>query len=190
MIQLVVLVVLGLIFLLCFLVVALKFRPSKIDETLRVVELQRIVNLPGLSFAHGDLLLDSREYEMLRRQPALQQVARQLRRERRTMVLLWLNDLQGDVRTLWRFRRFLARSGLQTAFLEELDIAMTAMLVHALLLSLRVLISVAGAFALKALVQSTRRQVEVASLICAALLGKLPSASRLQVERRWAKEIA
>jgi hypothetical protein len=190
MIQLVVLVVLGLIFFLCFLIVALKFRPSKIDEKLPVVELRRIVNLPGLSFAGVDLLLDERDYALLRRKPALQQVARQLRLERRTMVLLWLNDLQGDVRTLWRFRRFLVGSGVQTGFLEEIDIAMTAMLAHALLLTLRVLVSVAGPFALKALVRSTRRQVEVASLICAGLLGKLPSASRLEVERKWAKEIA
>jgi hypothetical protein len=190
MIYSVVLLILGIVFFLCFLTIALRFRPGGATEMQPVVELRKIVNLPGLSFAGANLLLDNRDYKMLRRQPALQQVARQLRRERRTMVLSWLNDLQGDVRTLWRFRRFLVCNGVQTGFLEETDIAMTAMLAHALLLSLRILISVAGPFALEALLQSTRHQVEVGALICAGLLGKLPSASRLEVERRWAKEIA
>ena len=189
MMHFVVLLILGMVLFLCFLIIGWKFRPSRCDETQPVVELRRIVNLPGLSFAGVDLLLDNRDYEILRGQSKLRQVARQLRRERRTMVLLWLNDLQGDVRTLWRFRRFLVYSGVPTALLEETNIAMTAMLAHALLLSLRVLISVAGPFAWKALLQTARREVEVASLICAGLLGKLPSARRLEIERRWAREI-
>jgi hypothetical protein len=112
-------------------------------------------------------------------------VARQLRRDRRRIVLLWLRLLQEDVGNLWRFRRFLVRHGAPVAPREEFKVAAAALAAVAFLGLLRALVWVAGPFAVAALASRARTHVERTSWGCADLLGRLPETVWPELERSW-----
>jgi len=64
------------------------------------------------------------------------------------------------VQNLWRFRRFLVRNGVHAKIGEELQILQTAILAVLFLNLLRILLRVAGPFALAGAAGQARRLVE------------------------------
>ena len=186
--ELVLFLVAGAVFLVLFLLWFLSGQPRATDRALPLGALDQILSLRGLAFHKSDLLLDEGDYRMLRSKPDLRRLARQLRRDRSKIVLLWLRLLQEDVRNLWRFRRLLVRHGVSVELAEECRIAATAVLALALLFSLRVVVLVAGPFALAQMLRGARGQVEMASRLCAELLSRVPLAGRAEIGRQWAAE--
>ncbi len=181
--------ILGLLFFLVFFYLALRGQPNQAND-LALNELYRIVDLQGLSFANPDLLFRPADYEMLRSRPQLRPLAKQLGRDRRDIVLSWLRLLAADVKTLWRFRRFLTRNGVPVGFVEEVRVAATAMLALAALGTLRVLVACLGPFLLASFLRQTRQLAEETLHLSADLLGRLPRATWPEVERRWNKDLA
>ena len=188
--ELVFFLIAGAVFLLLFLFWFLKGQPRTADETVVMKELEQVVSLLGLASTKSALILDDSDYRFLRSNPQMWSLARELQRDRRAIVLLWLNHLQQDVRTLWRFRRLLVRNGVSVRLSEEFYIATTAVLALAYLFALRAVVSVVGPFALPALLRQARKLVEAGSRSCAQLLDRVPPAMRPEIERQWAAEFS
>ena len=110
--ELVFFLIAGAVFLFLFLFWFLKGQPRTPDETVVMKELEQVVSLLGLASTKSALILDDSDYRLLRSNPQMWSLARELRRDRRAIVLLWLKHLQQDVRTLWRFRRLLDLTGV------------------------------------------------------------------------------
>jgi hypothetical protein len=179
--------ILGLLFFLVFFYLALRGEPSQANDW-ALNEVYRIVDLQGLPFANPDLLFRPTDYEMLRSRPQLLPLAKQLNRDRRDIVLSWLRLLEADVKTLWRFRRFLTRNGAPVTSAEEVRVAATAMLALVALGTLRVLVACLGPFRLASFLRQTRQLAEATLQLSADLLGRLPRAIWPEVDRRWNKE--
>src|SRR6202023_2585529 len=64
------------------------------------------------------------------------------------LALSWISLLQGDLITLWRFRRFLIQEGVPSSVKEELGTLQALVLSLVLLNVLRVSIRTVGPFAL------------------------------------------
>jgi len=184
--QLLLLLVAGVVLFVLFLVLSLTGRPRMSPDPHRLAELERIVPLNGLVFNQAEVLLNPRDYQMLRSHVGLQRVARELRRDRRNIVLLWLKLLREDILNLWRFRRLLVRGGAPAGLAEEFRVAATSILLLGFLLSLRVVVAVAGPFAVPQLIQLAKRQAENAYQISAELLRRLPAGRLAEVESQWA----
>ena len=183
--QLLLLFVAGLALFVLFLVLLLTGRPRVNIDAHSLVELERIVPLKGLVFNQAEVLLNPRDYQMLRSHAGLQRVARELRRDRRDIVLLWLRLLQEDILNLWRFRRLLVRSGAPAGLAEEFHVAATSMLILGFLLGLRMTVAVAGPFAMPQLIRVAKGRAEYAYQASAALLACLPSGCLAELESQW-----
>ncbi len=186
--QLVLFLAAGAVFFLLFLLWFLTGQPRETDRTLPLGALDQIVSLRGLAFNKAELLLDETDYRMLRSRPGLRRLARQLRRDRKRIALLWFELLQEDIKKLWSFRRLLVRHGVSVSLVEECRIAVTAVLALALLILLRVGVAAVGPFALAHLLRGAAAQVETASRLCAGILSRVPPSTRAQLEREWAAE--
>ena len=186
--QLVLFLVSGAVFLLLFLYWFLTGRPKAADEAESMKDLEQILSTAGLASTNPDMVFDDCDYRMLQSNPDLQPLAREMRRDRREITLLWLKLLQQDVRTLWRFRRLLVRNGVSVRLSEELDIATTAVLALVYLSVLRVVVSVVGPFALPALLRQAGKLVEKACHSCAQILSRVPLSMRAEIERQCAAE--
>jgi len=182
-------IVLGVLLFLVFLGLALRGLPATGHE-LALDRLRRMVALRGLSFDRPDLLFRACDYDLLQSHAELRALLKQLRRDRRAIVRSWLGLLAEDVKTLWRFRRFLARNGLAVCAIEEMRVAATAALALAWLASLRILVFYPGPFTVADLVTGARSLVETTLRLSAGLLGQLPQTTWTEVERRWGKEAA
>jgi hypothetical protein len=187
--ELILSIVLGAVLFLAFLVLALRGLPQTGHE-LALEKIRRMMPLGGLGFARPDLLFRGCDYEWVQSRAELRGLAKQLRRDRRRLVQSWLRLLAGDVKTLWRFRRFLARNGVPVGMLEEIRVAATAWMALAWLASLRVLVFWLGPFALASLLDRAGGMVEATLRLSAGLLGHLPQAAWTEVERRWSREAA
>lgn len=183
--QLLLLFVAGVVLFVLFLALSLTGRPRMNPDPRPLAELERIVPLNGLVFNQAEVLLNPRDYQMLRSHAGLQRVARELRRERKDIVLLWLRLLQRDILNLWRFRRLLVRSGAPAGLAEEFHVAAASMLILGLLLGLRTIVAVAGPFALPQLIRLAKGQAEYAYQASAALLARLPSGCLAELESQW-----
>ena len=186
--QLVFFLIAGAVFFLLFLACFLTGRAKVSDKTEHMKELDQVVSIAGLSSTDPNIVFDDSDYRMLQSNPHLQSLARELRHDRREIVLLWLKLLQEDVRTLWRFRRLLVRSGISVRLAEELRIATTAILALAYLSVLRTVVSIVGPFALPALLRQGGKLVEAGSRSCAQLLSRVPPAMRTEIARQCAAE--
>lgn len=186
--ELVFFLVVGAVFLLLFLTWFLIGRPKARDEAASMKALEQIVSLAGPVSTNPEMLFDDSDYQMLRSDPQLQSLAREMRRDRRQIILLWLKLLREDVKTLWRFRRLLVRNGISVHLAEELHIATTAVFALIYLSGLRALISVVGPFALPALLRLAGHLVEATSQLCAQLLSRVPLSMRAEIERQWEAE--
>jgi len=180
---------LGAVFLLIFIALALRGPARTAEDTTLMNTIQQVIQLQGVAFNQPARLLDDKDYRFLCSTPHLKPLAAQLREERRHIVLSWLRLLQKDVITLWRFRRFLLRNGVTVAAREELEI--TAAIISALstLLLLRAVVATSGPFVPFAVVGRARDHVDRAVHMFPRNLARIPAAAWPQIERRWAEEI-
>lgn len=171
------------LFILVFLV-ALQTTPEKTQNSAALIAVFEIVKLDSLTKT-ADRILDDTEYRLLRSDPALTALAKQFRKERRTLALMWVALLLSDVRKLSRFRAFLIRSGLPVRAREEIEIFYRLACSVAFLRLLKAFILIAGPFALHNLTRRARASVEGMSRASATLLSRLPTSQWQNVARNW-----
>ena len=111
-------------------------------------------------------------------------------RDRRRIVLLWLGELQKDVHTLWKFRRFLARNGLLVTFREEAGVVFAALLALLFLKVVRVAVFIFGPFVLHGALGNARLLVERLSTWGIAPLARVPAARKAEIEQEWQQLLA
>jgi hypothetical protein len=190
MIQIALLVLAGMALFVIFLKIALQGPSYRAPEPSAVLAVRQIVNLDGLSFAGGPRLLDPSEFNMLVGTAELREVAAAYRKERQTLALVWISLLRSDVNGLWRFRRFLVRSGVPATMGEELQILSDAVRAMLFLSMLRIVIMTFGPFAFSGAARSAHRTVEKMSEASARVLDRLPRHGWAEIERAWQKGAA
>src|SRR5713226_7609927 len=78
-----------------------------------------VAGLSAVFLPSFDIIVGNDDYRKLRTRPELKSVREMFWRDRRRIVLMWLDELRKDVHILWKFRRFLVRNGLLVTFREE-----------------------------------------------------------------------
>jgi hypothetical protein len=151
-----------------------------------VAAVGHMVRLEGLAFPHAACLLDDSEYRLLTSNPYLQEVAKRFRRERQDLAIAWISMLQGDMKTLWRFHRFLIRQGAPARFQEELQILQTYVLSVVLLSMFKLVIASGSSFALARSARRAERLVGRMSTVVSNGLVRIPQAGWPELERSWA----
>jgi hypothetical protein len=94
--------------------------------------------------------------------------------------------LQADLKTLWRFHRFLIRQGAPARFQEEFQILQTYVLSVVLLSMFKIMVTTGGNFALSRSARRAERLVGRMSTAVANGLGRIPQAGWPELERSWA----
>ena len=183
--ELVLLLLIGILLAVLFSLALLRGGPKRYEDSAAGGILFEVVSLPGLSFKHAGILFDDSDYRTLERSSALKNVAWNLRRDRRKLVLLWLKLLRRDLGSLWRFRRLLTSYGVSGSLAEEFRVATAAIKGLTLLSFLSVVVAIAGPFVLTALLRNARLHVEKLSRSCASLLGRIPSSRWNEIQRAW-----
>ncbi len=181
--------VLGLLLFLVFLIIAMQGLPKVQPSSDAVSAVGQMVSLQGLSFKGAQQLLESTEYRLLRSTPELSEVAKSFRKERKALVLLWISFLQRDVKSLWRFRRFLVRTGVPATLKEEAEVFGAAILALVCLSFMRVFVLVSGPFAFSSAAAGMRSLVERVSRASAIILERLPQSGWPELERNWLKSL-
>ena len=185
-----ILVVVGMALFLVFLKLALQGPADTAPDSNAILAVRQMVHLHGLSFPNAQRFWDPSEFQMLRSTAELREVTTVFRKERQALALMWISLLLDDVHSLWRFRRFLVRNGVQAKLGEELQILQTAIGAVVFLNFLRVCVRVAGPFALAGAASRARRLVERMSYASAGVLDRMPRAGWADVERDWQKSLA
>lgn len=180
-------VIVGLLLFGSFLLLGFQGTPKAVPDSSAVTAVSQMVNL---SLVDSNRLLDDTEYLLLRSNPALVGVARRLRKERQELALQWISLLLNDLKALWRFRRFLIRSGAPTALGEEYGILQAFVISVVLLNLMRVSIRVAGPFVLPRAGRRAGRLVVQMSYAAASVLHRIPTAGWPEVERGWTSGVA
>jgi len=177
----------GGLLLLLFLA-ALIFHTASVlsrEPAVAHVPSMQMLRLPGLSFPHGPLLFHRGDYEFLLSGPSVAGVARQLLRDRKRLVNMWLRALQSDILTLWRFRRLLLQHGATASPAEEISVAFSAVSLLTLLMFLRVGVILFGPFALVDVLRAAPRPAEFVRHTCFRLAAQLPDTAFAQVRTHW-----
>jgi hypothetical protein len=186
MIELFLFVIIGIILFAGFLVLGFKGSPRTAPDSSVVSAVGQMVRLEGLAFPNAPVLLDESEYQLLCSNPYLHEVAKRFRRERQELAIAWISLLQADLKTLWRFHRFLISRGAPSQFREEIEILQTYILSVILLSVLKALIRTSGPFALSRAARRARRLVDNMSDAAANSLGRIPPTGWPELERSWA----
>jgi uncharacterized protein YjeT (DUF2065 family) len=181
---------LGFGLFVCFLIMGIRCSPRTTPDSLVVSAVHRIVGLEGLSFAHFELLLEDSDYRMLRSLPALLGTAKQFRKDRGELAILWIGLLLKDLKNLWRFRRFLVRRGAPAGFTEEVKIGCTFVFSFFLLHALTFLIRCWGPFALPGATRQAKRMVETMCYAPARVLRRIPETGWAEIAQSWARSAA
>lgn len=148
--------------------------------------------VPGLSAVLSpdmDRLLGKDDYHRLRARPELESVRRRFWWDRRRIAVMWLAELQRDVRLLWEFRRFLVRNGLHVTLREEVGVGFAGLTALAYLKIIRAVIFLFGPFAVPGAMRNARHLVQVLSIRDVALLARVPSLRKADIEQKWAQHI-
>lgn len=190
MINLIFFTILGLALFGSFIFVALQGSPRSLPDSSAVQAVTEIINLEGSSFSTAKRLLDDTDYQLLCSNPDLRRLAERLRNERRQLALTWISLLQGDLVTLWRFRRFLIQRGVPSSLSEELGTLQALVLSLVLLSFIRLSIRAVGPFALPRATRQAGQLVESMSKGAALVLGRIPAAGWAEIERSWVKSAA
>src|ERR1700722_483913 len=190
MIQILSLVLLGAILFFVFLKLAIQGPSASAPNSSAVLAVRQMVHLDGLSFAGGQRLLDAGEYQMLNATAELREVAARYRKERQGLALGWISLLLSDVHGLWRFRRFLVRSGVPATLNEEIQILSDAVQAMVFLSFLRVIIHTFGPFAFSGAARNAQGMVEKMSYTSAHVLDRLPQHGGYKIGRNWHKGLA
>jgi hypothetical protein len=147
--------------------------------------------IAGLSAVCGpdlEVLLGNSDYLKLRSRPELKVVCDRFRRDRRRIVLMWLGELQSDLKVLWKFRRFLAGNGLPVTLREEAAVASTALMALLYLKIVQASVVVFGPFAAFQALRNAKLRVEEVSTLGAALLAAVPDPRKEELAERWAEQ--
>ena len=190
MINLIVFATLGLLLFGSFIVLALQGSPKSLPDSSAVRAITEIISLEGSSFANAKRLLDDTDYQILCSNPDLRRLAERLRSERRQLALRWISLLQGDLITLWRFRRFLIHRGVPSSLGEELGTLQGLVLSLLLLNFIRVSILAVGPFALPRATRQAGELVDSMSRGAALVLGRIPATGWAEIERSWVETAA
>jgi hypothetical protein len=190
MINLILFAILGLALFGSFIFIALQGSPKSLPDSSAVRAVTAIINLEGSSFANARRLLDDTDYQLLSSNPDLRRLAERLRNDRRQLALTWISLLQGDLITLWRFRRFLIQQGVPSNVKEELGTLQALVLSLVLLNVLRVSIRTVGPFALPRATRQAGQLVDSMSKGAALVLGRIPAAGWAEIERSWVNSAA
>jgi hypothetical protein len=182
--------VLGLILFISFLWIALRGAPRAVPDSSALGAVSAMLALEGSSFPNPNRLLDDTEYQILLSNPDLRRVARQFRKERQELVLLWISGLLADLKMLWRFRQFLIRQGVAATLREEFDIFLVFAISLSLLTFMKVSTRTLGPFAFARTNRRARRGVEKMSYATAGVLGRIPATVWPEIGRNWARTSA
>lgn len=175
----------GAMLFFSLLLVAQKNWPTATNEAAALIAVGEILKLESLSLRISKQILDSTDYRILRANPALAEVAKRFRRERRDLALLWFCMLLDDLKTLRRFRGFLIRGGLPTQFYEEVQVAYCLCTSVIFLNFLRALVCTCGPFALHTVIRRATAPIERMSRASAMLLNRLPSSRWHEIANQW-----
>jgi hypothetical protein len=148
-----------------------------------------IAGLSAASAQHFEILFGDVDYRALRSRQELKPISAGLRHDRRRIALLWLGELQRDVRIVWEFRRFLVRNGLSVTFREEAAIGCGACFALAYLNVLQITVFLCGPFVFSGAVRSAKFPVERLSGQGANLLCHAPDAVRAQLRSKWTRHV-
>ena len=168
-----------------FLALCFAGPPRKVAASSVTTAVGEMVRLEGLAFTHGAGLLDDAEYRLLCSNIYLQRVAESFRKDRQELAITWLSLLQGDLRTLLRFHRFLISRGAPSKFQEELEILGTYVASMVLLSVLKTSIYAVGPFALCSTSRCARGLVDRMSRTTAQTLARIPAVGWPELERSW-----
>jgi hypothetical protein len=178
-----------LVFVCLFFFLALFLRPEHAPAKSESDIGHSIAGLSSANARDFAMLIGDSDYQVLRARPELKFVCARFRRDRRRIALLWLGELQKDVRLVWEFRRFLVRNGLVVTFREEAAIAFGSCFAIMYLATLRVAVFVCGPFVLARTIRAARVPVEHLSSQGAGLLARAPAPVRAQLAQRWTKHV-
>jgi hypothetical protein len=183
--DLLIFIVAASVLLLAFVVLGFQGPQTTDSDASARAAVCQIVSLEGTTFLRGDRLLDDAEYRVLRSNPALHPVAAKLQKDRRELVLLWINALLKDLDALWRFRRFVIQRGAPTKVSEEWAILRSFLMALVFLNLLKLSVSTMGPFAFSRLSRNAHRSVDMMSDAAANVLGRLPATGWPDLERAW-----
>ncbi|MGH9717989.1 MAG: hypothetical protein ACRD4R_14860 [Candidatus Acidiferrales bacterium] len=178
-----------LVFVCLSLFLALLLRPDHATAERESEIRESVVGLSAANAQHLQLLFGDADYRQLRARAELKAVCAKFRRDRRRIALLWLGELQRDVRLVWEFRRFLVRNGLPVTFREEVAIGCGGCFALAYLNSVRLTVFLCGPFVLSSGVQSAKLPVARLSQRGAGLLARAPAPMRAQLEQKWSQHV-
>lgn len=150
------------------------------------------VPIAGLSAAFlppFDIIVGSDDYRRLLNTPELNSVCAMFRRDRRRIVLMWLDDLRKDVHILSQFRRFLVRNGLRVTFQEEASVVFRGLLALLYLSVVRAAVFAFGPFALQRALGNVRLLVEQLSSWGVAALSRMPDTRKAEIVHRWTEQL-
>lgn len=190
MINLILFAVLGLVLFGSFIVLAFQGTPKTLPDSSAVQAVTDIISLEAASFPNVKRLLDDADYQLLCSNPDLRNLAERLRKDRRQLALAWISMVQGDLLTLWRFRRFLIHRGVPSSVGEELRTLQALVLSLLLLSAIRLSIHAIGPFALPRATRRAGELVDTMSKGAALVLGRIPAAGWAEIERSWVKSAA
>jgi len=182
--------VLGLVLFCCFLFIGFWDFSEQVNERPAVEAVREMVKLEGLAFSGAALLSDDSDYRLLLSHPGLRATARKLWRDRRQLSLEWIRLLRQDLKALYRFRRFVVRSGAAAGWSEETKIFGAFALSLLLLEWGGLVIRVAGPFAMRGMGRRVRATVELMSYAPALALSRIPQAGWRELQRNWAGNAA
>lgn len=135
------------------------------------------------------IFFQNKDYDLLSARRELAPVRSKLWRDRRTIALTCLAELQNDAHELWRFRRFLVRNGLRVSFQDEAGILVAFLLLLPSLAVARFSVFLCGPFFLLGVIHTTVAAIRRFSQRCDRLLSRLPREKRLELERKWDQKI-
>jgi hypothetical protein len=136
-----------------------------------------------------EIIVGTDDYRKLRTIPELKTVRGMFWRDRRRIVLLWLDELRNDVHVLWEFRRFLVRNGLPVTFREEATVVFTGLLALLCLNVVRAAVFVFGPFAVQGALGYARLLVGRLSTWGLAALAHVPATRKAEIEERWTQQL-
>lgn len=139
---------------------------------------------------HSEVLFSRNDYDKLLATQELRPVARQYLRERRRLLLTWLDEQRGDVHGSWEFHRFMVRYGLPVTFRQEVATGLLGLSAVLYLTFARTVVLIFGPFSLIPVVVRARVPVERLSKRGATLLFEAPPETKSRIERDWSNRVA
>lgn len=178
--------VLGFLLLCSFLFIGFWDFTAEAEESVAADAVKQMVKLEGLAFPGAAVFSDDSDYRLLLTRPELRGTARKLRRSRRELSLAWIAMLRTDLKSLYRFRRFLVEHGASAGLGEELKIAGAFLLTFLLLEWGELVVRIAGPYAMRSMGRRVRAVVDLMSYAPALALSRIPRSSWPELQQSWA----